>query len=166
MFWAPCSSGEGAGGWGGVSGGILVGWWSVTTHTHTHTCAHMHMHEMHVSWCVLEPPVLPADLFVLSPGYKVLPDLATVSPPFSMCSLRSQCPQHQFECPKWRCRHRDVKRIIFSYRNDIMNPYKRSRPDRDAVLWLPTANWTVSHVCPIMCCPGTVPEVLTVFLVK
>ena len=44
MFWAPCSSGEGAGGWG-VSGGI---WrhWGVTTcmHTHMYTCTHTHAH--------------------------------------------------------------------------------------------------------------------------
>ena len=37
-------------------------------------------------------PVLPADLFVLSPGYEVPPDLATVPPPFSMRSLRLRCP--------------------------------------------------------------------------
>ena len=45
-------------------------------------------------------PVLLADLFVLSPGYKVPPDLATVPPPFSMCGLRLRCPQRQFECLK------------------------------------------------------------------
>ena len=45
-------------------------------------------------------PVLLADLFVLSPGYEVPPDLATVPPPFSMCGLRSQCPQRRFECSK------------------------------------------------------------------
>ena len=99
-----------------------------------------------VSRCVLEPPLLPADLFVLSPGYKVLPDLATVPPPFSMHSLRSWSPQHWFKCSKWRCQHRDIKHVIFSCRNDVMNPYKRSRPDRDAVLWLPTANWTISRL--------------------
>ena len=112
---------------------------------------------VHVSRCVLEPPVLPADLFVQSPGYEVLLDLATVPPPFSMCDLRSWCPQRRFECSKWRCRHCDIKRIIFSCRNDVMNPYKRSRPDWDAVLWLPTANRTVSRVCPTVCSPGTVP---------
>ena len=121
---------------------------------------------LQVSRCVLEPPMLLADLFVLSPGYKVPPDLATMPLPFSMRGLCLWCPQHQFKCLKWRCRHRDVKRIIFSYCNDIMNPYKRSRPDRDTVLWLPTANWTVSRVCPTMCSTRTVPEVLTVFLVK
>ena len=36
---------------------------------------------MYMSRCVLEPPVLPADLFVLSPGYEVLPDLATILHP-------------------------------------------------------------------------------------
>ena len=54
----------------------------------------------HMSRCVLEPPMLPADLFVLSPGYKVLLDLATVPPPFSMCGLHSRCPQCRFECSK------------------------------------------------------------------
>ena len=48
----------------------------------------------------LEPPVLPADLFVLSPGYKVLPDLATMPLPSSMRGLHSQCPQRRFECLK------------------------------------------------------------------
>ena len=48
----------------------------------------------YMSRCVLEPPVLPADLFVLSPGYEVPPDLAT----FSMRGLRSRCPQRRFEC--------------------------------------------------------------------
>ena len=52
MFWAPCGSGEGAGGWG-VSGGI----WGhggcphmhahahahARTHTHTHTCIELQM---------------------------------------------------------------------------------------------------------------------------
>ena len=99
------------------------------------------------------PYVFPADLFVPSPGYKVLPDLATVPPPFSMRSLHSRCPQCQFECSKWCCQHRNIKHIIFSCHNDVMNPYKRSCPDRDAVLWLPTANWTVSCVCPTVCSP-------------
>ena len=42
MFWAPCGSGEGAGGWGGVSGGI----WGHggCPHMHTHACACMHTH--------------------------------------------------------------------------------------------------------------------------
>ena len=53
-----------------------------------------------MSRCVLVPPVLPADLFVLSPGYKVLLVLATVPPPFSMRDLRLRCPQHQFKCLK------------------------------------------------------------------
>ena len=70
MFWAPCSSGEGAGGWG-VSGGI----WGhggcphthahacTRTHTHTHTCIELQMaasmeasmfsmFNMHVRACV------------------------------------------------------------------------------------------------------------------
>ena len=121
---------------------------------------------VYVSQCVLEPPVPPADLFVPSPGYEVPPDLATVPPPFSMRGLRSFCPQRRFECSKWCCQHRDVKHVIFSCCNGVMNPYKRSRPDRDAVLWLPTTNWTVSRVCPTVCSPRTVPEVPTVFLVK
>ena len=110
-------------------------------------------------------PVLPADLFVPSPGYEVPPDLATVPRPLVYMFRGSQCPQCRFECSEWRCRHRDVKRII-SCCNDVMNPYKRSRPDRNAVLWLPTANLPVSRVCPTVCSPGTVPEVLTVILVK
>ena len=92
-----------------------------------------------MSRCVLEPPVLPADLFVPSPGYKVLPDLATVPRPLVYTFCGSQCPQRQFKCSERRCQYRDVKRVI-SCRNDIMNPYKRSRPDRNAVLWLLTAN--------------------------
>ena len=32
----------------------------------------------YMSRCVLEPPMFPADLFVLSPGYEVMPDLATM----------------------------------------------------------------------------------------
>ena len=40
MFWAPCSSGEGAGGWGGIwgHGG------GVPTHTHVHACTCTHAH--------------------------------------------------------------------------------------------------------------------------
>ena len=119
----------------------------------------------HVSQSVLEPPMLPADLFVLSPGYEVPADLATVPRPLVNTFCGSRCPQRRFECLVWCCRHCDVKRII-SCRNDVMNPYKRSHPDRNAVLWLLTTNWTVSHVCPTMCSPGTVPEALTVILVK
>ena len=52
----------------------------------------------YMSRCVLEPPMLPADLFVPSPGYEVPPDLATVPRPlvYTFCGLR--CLQHQFEC--------------------------------------------------------------------
>ena len=43
MFWAPCGSWEGAGGWG-VSGGMG----GIPTHTHTHvdacTCTHAHLY--------------------------------------------------------------------------------------------------------------------------
>ena len=39
MFWAPCGSGEGAGGWG-VSGGI----WGHGGVPHTRTCTHMNTH--------------------------------------------------------------------------------------------------------------------------
>ena len=46
----------------------------------------------YMSRCVLEPPVLMADLFVLSPGYEVPPDLATMSPPFSKHVLRFAMP--------------------------------------------------------------------------
>ena len=85
---------------------------------------------LHVSRCVLETPVLLADLFVLSPGYKVPPDLATMPPPFSMCGLCSRCPQRWFKCSNRRYWHHDVKCIIFSCCNDVMNSYKRSHPDR------------------------------------
>ena len=52
----------------------------------------------YVSRCVLEPPVLPADLFVPSPGYEVPPDLATVPRPLVYTFCSSRCPQHRFEC--------------------------------------------------------------------
>ena len=43
MFWAPCGSGEGAGGWGALGGA-----WGVSPHTcthmHTHTHAHLYMY--------------------------------------------------------------------------------------------------------------------------
>ena len=84
----------------------------------------------------------------------------------SFVSFKTYPIFNRFECSNWRCRHHDVKCIIFSCRNDIMNPYKRSCLDWEAVLWLLTANWTVSRVCPTMCSPGTIPEVPTVFLVK
>ena len=50
MFWAPCGSGEGAGGWG-VSGGIwghggcphMHAHARTRTHTHTHTCIELQM---------------------------------------------------------------------------------------------------------------------------
>ena len=47
MFWAPCGSGEGAGGWGAIWG--YLGAWGVSphahtcTHTHTHTCIELQM---------------------------------------------------------------------------------------------------------------------------
>ena len=47
MFWAPCGSGEGAGGWGGVRG--IWGHGGVSpphahTHTHTRTYTHVYMY--------------------------------------------------------------------------------------------------------------------------
>ena len=40
MFWAPCGSGEGTGGWGGVWGYLgALG----CPHMHTHACAHTHI---------------------------------------------------------------------------------------------------------------------------
>ena len=64
MFWAPCGSGEGAGGWG-VSGGIWGhgGCPLMHAHTHTHTCIELQMaasmeasmfsiFNMHVHACV------------------------------------------------------------------------------------------------------------------
>ena len=54
--------------------------------------------EIYVTVCFGTPPVLPADLFVLSPGYEVPPDLATVPLPFSMRGLCSRFPQHRFKC--------------------------------------------------------------------
>ena len=67
MFWAPCGSGEGAGGWVGVWG--YLGAWGVyahacaCTHMHTHTCIELQMatsmeasmfsmFNMHVHACV------------------------------------------------------------------------------------------------------------------
>ena len=41
MFWAPCSSGEGAGGWG-ASGGM--GGVPTHMHMHVHACTHTHAH--------------------------------------------------------------------------------------------------------------------------
>ena len=41
MFWAPCGSGEGAGGWGGVWG--YLGTWGVSPHARTHTCIELQM---------------------------------------------------------------------------------------------------------------------------
>ena len=43
MFWAPCSSGEGAGGWDGVSAGVW-GHGGIPTHVHMHVHAHTHMY--------------------------------------------------------------------------------------------------------------------------
>ena len=37
VFWAPCGSGEGAGGWGGIGG-------CPHTHAHARACMHMHTH--------------------------------------------------------------------------------------------------------------------------
>ena len=37
MFWAPCGSGEGAGGWGGMGG-------CPHTHPHARTCTHAHLY--------------------------------------------------------------------------------------------------------------------------
>ena len=39
MFWAPCGSGGGWGGWMGVGGG-----WGDAPHTRAHARAHMHAH--------------------------------------------------------------------------------------------------------------------------
>ena len=41
MFWAPCGSGEGAGGWG-VSGGIWGHGGCPHMHTHARACTHTH----------------------------------------------------------------------------------------------------------------------------
>ena len=42
VFWAPCGSGEGAGGWGGASGGM--GGVPTHMHVHAHTCTHAHLY--------------------------------------------------------------------------------------------------------------------------
>ena len=55
-------------------------------------------HLQYVSWCVLEPPMVPADLFVPSPGYEVPLDLATIPHPLVYTFCSSWCPQCQFEC--------------------------------------------------------------------
>ena len=69
MFWAPCGSGEGAGGWGmsrgiwGHGGGCPHMHAHACTHTHTHTCIELQMaasmeasmfsmFNMHVHACV------------------------------------------------------------------------------------------------------------------
>ena len=39
MFWAPCGSGEGAGGWGGI-----WGYGGYPPHTHARTCTHAHLY--------------------------------------------------------------------------------------------------------------------------
>ena len=38
FFWAPCGSGEGAGGWGSIWGHGRV------SHTHAHACTHTHVY--------------------------------------------------------------------------------------------------------------------------
>ena len=50
MFWAPCGSGEGAGGWGGVWG-YLGAWGGVPTCTHTHAHARTRTHT-HTHTCI------------------------------------------------------------------------------------------------------------------
>ena len=47
---------------------------------------------IYVSQCVVESPVPPADLIVLSLGYKVLPDLATVPPALWYVQFMSAMP--------------------------------------------------------------------------
>ena len=74
---------------------------TITDMLHFEPCQIFYLYESHpcVTVC-FGTPVLPADLFVLSPGYKVLPDLATVPQLFSMCCLHLWCPQRRFECSK------------------------------------------------------------------
>ena len=43
LFWAPCGSGEGAGGWGGVRG-IWGHGGCPPTHAHACACTHTHIH--------------------------------------------------------------------------------------------------------------------------
>ena len=46
MFWAPCGSGEGAGGWGGI-------WGHGGVSPHTRTCTRMHAHaHTHIYTCI------------------------------------------------------------------------------------------------------------------
>ena len=88
----------------------------------------------------LETPVPPADLVALT---LVTESRRTWQPsltPLGIRGLRSWSPQRRIECSKRRCWLRDIKCVIASCRNDVMIPYKRSRPDRYAVLWLPTTN--------------------------
>ena len=54
--------------------------------------------------------------------------------PLGICGLCSWRPQHRIKCSERRCRLRDVKHVITSCRNDVMIPYKRSRPVRNRVL--------------------------------
>ena len=95
----------------------------------------------------LETPVPLADLIALSPGYRVLPDLATV--PYALRHMRfvlleAVTSDRMF---KRGCRLCDVKRVTASCHNDIMISYKSSRSVGNfvlwqfrSVLWLPTAN--------------------------
>ena len=95
----------------------------------------------YVSRYALESPVPLADLIALSPGYRVLLDLATI--PYTplaraVCALGGRNIGSNVR--------NDVvgsvmlKGVTASCHNDVMISYKRSRPVGNAVLWLPTAN--------------------------
>ena len=118
----------------------------------------------YMSRCILEPPRASGWPYCTKPWLPSPSRLDNRSPSLAICGLRSQCLQRQIKPSKRCCRHRDAKRIITSCRNDVMHPYKRPRPDQNAVLWLPTANWTISRLCPAVCSPRTILEALTVSL--
>ena len=82
----------------------------------------------------LETPVLPALVTESRRTWQLPPT------PLGIRSLHSWSLQRRIECSKRRCRLRDIKGVTASCCNDVMIPYKRSRLDQDAVLWLPTAN--------------------------
>ena len=69
-----------------------------------------------MSRCVVESPVPPADLIVLSPGYEVPPDLATIL----VCTVYVRGARNVAWNVWSDVAHCDVKRVI-SCRNDVMN---------------------------------------------
>ena len=85
--------------------------------------------------CVFGIPVLPADLIALSPGYRSPAGLGNC--PLRPLAYAVRAPGARnigSNVQKWCYQHRDVKRVITSRRTDVMSPYKKSHPVRNAVL--------------------------------